>query len=719
MRFTNPLPPSLLCSQILFICMFFFNITEAQKTYKHDFTDCWEVFQNIAQGKPITLPNYTIENLTNYAKEDLLYIGPIVGFNPNYTERLNFISVGGCRKLCGTGVRYYPWFQISSTITTWVLPIMGTFLQAPFEGNHFRGTLYAIVRWAGSPIASLSYILWNIKIIRKCALLSDMSTSFKDYLTGRHAQDIRDSLYILSVMNQYTFKRGIDVAEAAKLLRIALFADTIDNVDLSLRRRELAKALREGRKRGIVPVFITLMWFIFALAISIQIAFAEVGQNAQAHDLALGLLLAWFPVLVLSSIVDRNPVLTSTTREKLNKLLRRVQIALRKDASFDERIRSNLAQAQAQRRIEPGRKDSVAPIDSSKLARAARDEDERRGSESNEEGQLLQHIGDIEANKLGDDKLEDQAFKIEMPRPLAWGFFEDFAGQGRIRWHYGAAHPILAGIETIILDKSRHSRSGRNGRNWLEIPGIREMLICGPAEKVGLWYFDPREFWEILSALFIVAGTVAGAFVISYRTPTIGLGCRSGGYVIFGSIALGLFTLELFAWAIIGPPNTFHARLDRNRLNWIFRFGELVNTAWLLYIVMAQTLGSYQNCNCMSSNWGKRGGYIDTRVIEKAPAVEKYWLVGGCLSCIIMFTAIAFLVVEWCEQSHLNSVNFEKAMNGLMVTRYYKRYTIYIRRVPDCFIRLFKKSWRTVSGKVTRHPKTRERESLVWARGDL
>ena len=692
--------PLSLCSQALFICVFLVTITEAQKNFTHNFTDCWGEFFKITHPTNLTNSTHSLYNST-----DLLYNGAV-------PSSKNYISVQGCRLLCGAGVRYYTWSQISATITTWVLPIIGTFLQAPFEGNQFRGTLYAIVRWVGSPIASLSYILWNIKIIGKCALLSDMSTSFNDNLKkNKDAQKMRDSLYILSVMNQYTFKQGIDVAEAAKLLRIALFADTIDQVDLSLRRRTLASALREGRKRGIVPVFITLMWFIFALAISIQSAFGEVGANATAHGLALGLLLAWFPVLVLSSIVDRNPVMTSTTREKLNKFLRRAQIAVRKDTNFENRVRSNLSKARANalHDVESRREDSVAPIDSSKIARVAKAE--RTGSKTDVEAQFL-HARDI-------GRCEDEDFENEEPHPLAWGFFEDFAGQGRIRWHYGVAHSILAGMETIILDKSRNSRRDRRGRNWLEIPGIREMLICNPAENVGLWYFDPREFWEILSALFIVAGTISGAFVISYRTPTVGLGCRSGGYVIFGTIALGLFALELLVWAIIGPPNTPSARSRRNVLNWFFRLGELVSTSWLLYIVMAQTIGSYQTCDCMSSNWGRWGGYIDTTIAEIAPGVAKYWIIGVCLSCMIMFTAIAFLVAEWCEQSHLNSEDFDKAMKGLMVTRYYKRYTIYIRRTPDFFIRLFKKLWRNVSGKITRRHKTRERESLVWVRGDI
>ena len=38
-------------------------------------------------------------------------------------------------------------------------------------------------------------------------------------------------------------------------------------------------------------------------------------------------------------------------------------------------------------------------------------------------------------------------------------FFADFAGQGRIRWHYGVAHPLLCSFEDSFM--------AVRGRGWL------------------------------------------------------------------------------------------------------------------------------------------------------------------------------------------------------------------------------------------------------------
>ena len=640
------------------VCVLLFTAIAATEA-KPDFARCFADF-NKTQNE-----NHTYDGNTSIIYQGLTYLH----HEPAPEQRRFILSTEGCRTLCGSGVQYYHWSQIATTITTWVLPIIGTLLQAPFEGNDFRKTMYALVRWIGSPIASLAYILWNIKVTGKCAILSDMSTSYNINVAKptledadgssakREMLDMRDALYILSVMNQYTVKSPIDPEQAEILLRQALFADIrTPTLDLRARRRKLAMTLREGRKRGIVPVFITLMWFLFSLAISIEGAFSTLGDNATAHDLALGLLLAWLPVLILSSIVDRNPTQTTISCTKLNKLLGEVEVALR-----------------------------------------------------------------INGNGVGQND----------PPVLASNFFTEFAGQGRVRWHYGVAHPIITGMEATILDR----RVDNSSRNWLQLPGIRNDLALGPSKGALLFHFDLREVWEIISAFLIVVGTIAGAFTLSFRTPTIGLGCRAGGYAIFGTMAAGIFLLELLTWYFRVAPTKKDlnrtrgghiAAEDRKRketiiaaLNWIFRFLELVNTAWLIYIVMAQTIGSYQNCKCQAADWGRDGGYINTLFALQASVseVEPWWITGVLLSSLIMFIAIAFLVVEWCEQSHLNSVDVDKAMHGLKMTQHFKYRTLWIRRFPDYCIHRSKLMWRTLGDSMWNkgYEKAKGKESIGWS----
>ena len=235
------------------------------------------------------------------------------------------------------------------------------------------------------------------------------------------------------------------------------------------------------------------MWFLFAFALSIQAAFGDLGQNTTAHDLALGCLLAWFPILIMGSIVDRNPIASEAIRKKLNTLVDHVRHALRDKQHRDDFIHSFKDQPNFE--------------------------------------ELKAEVGHLATLSVGGDMKN---------------FFQEFAGQARVRWHYGAAHPILSDIENCyIADK---------GRNWLaNETEARASLVTGRSNDEGLVWFDIREFWQIASAVIIVGGSCGGAFILSYFTPTVGLGCRSGGYTIFFCISLGLLIMEMTVWLVLSP----------------------------------------------------------------------------------------------------------------------------------------------------------------------
>jgi hypothetical protein len=86
---------------------------------------------------------------------------------------------------------------------------------------------------------------------------------------------IRDSFYLLMNTNQYRMKPVVSLTrEAEGLLRIVLFSKDLkllgSNKTLKEMRRKLAQDLRSNRRRGVVPVFISTMWFLFSLGISIE-----------------------------------------------------------------------------------------------------------------------------------------------------------------------------------------------------------------------------------------------------------------------------------------------------------------------------------------------------------------------------------------------------------------------------------------------------------------
>lgn len=78
----------------------------------------------------------------------LKYQGPVRGLYAS-GEQPPLITNVGCKHLCGTGIKYYPWTEARATITAWILPVLGMFLQLPYESNVFWRTMWLLARWGG------------------------------------------------------------------------------------------------------------------------------------------------------------------------------------------------------------------------------------------------------------------------------------------------------------------------------------------------------------------------------------------------------------------------------------------------------------------------------------------------------------------------------------------------------------------------------------------
>ncbi|KAI5816735.1 hypothetical protein BZA77DRAFT_53844 [Pyronema omphalodes] len=525
----------------------------------------------------------------------------LIGSQDNFNQAFLY-TTEGCLKVCGPGYELYPWPKIAETVTTWVLPFLGLLLQAPYESNSSAWTnVMLTIRWLGSPIASLTCTLWNISVTGKCALLADMSTPSTRsdkflQLTGSTSStfsQIRDSFYLLSVLNQYTFT---STPNLEYLLRFSLFDPSPQTVIL---RTRLATSLRRQRRRGVVQVMITLFWFVVVLIISIHRAFGSLGENATAHDLALGLLLGWFPTLLATTVVDRNPMDSAHTRRKLNLFLETVQ------------------------RNYP-------------------------------------------------DRFSEKEIQTEV--------FGTFSGQGRQRWHYGAAHCILNNLE------DRYLRAA--GRDWHQL--YTNGTIANDTHSTNLHWFDIREFnTAALSALLLIT-SCTGAFCISFFTPTVGLGCRSGGYMIFCLLTLFAMAVELASWPFIERMITACPKT----INGFLIALEAVNTGWLMYIIVAQTFGIYNTCECRSSLWGHKGGYMDFESVEfyKQLGVEKSWMVGTVIGMLSIGGGIGYVTEQWLTQSWLWTAEYERALEGLEVTRRWKWVTMPFRYFGRFVIHLMRRA---------------------------
>ena len=374
----------------------------------------------------------------------------------------------------------------------------------------------------------------------------------------------------------------------------------------------------------------------------------------QADNLGLGLMLSWIPVLILSGIVDRNPANSSSVEDSLNNLVGSVKEELVSSSDIEQRRRLS------------------SPNNS----------EQYHSSRQSRRPSMVASSSTTKTDWV--TALKENAFDGE--------FFVGFGGQGRRRWHYGVANAILAGLEDQFIKQ--------HGRNWLSVIDVREQLVK-PGKSPGIYFFDLRELWHVASSGLVIVGTMFGAFILSYFTPPIGIGCRSGGYTIFCGLVTISFIVEMFAWWWTSKHTSDEFREQEKYARWFFIPMEIITLSWLLYIVIAQSAGLYNTCWCLG--WE---GSFDFKMANSwnGPSVQGHWITALCLTLVIMLVSFAFIIVEWCTQSHMATHNYGKAMRGLARTRTFKWLTSPISELMDFAITKFK----LLFGK--------SRRSLVWRR---
>lgn len=416
-----------------------------------------------------------------------------------------------------------------------------------------------------------------MRISANCAAFLDKATRRKDFpkeiiedekghKTRSDYASYRDACFLLSVMNQYTINVRFNGASAEKLLKVALFSHDLRlpvaaGGSIEEVRQILARDTRESRKRGTVQCFLSMLWFIFGMVISIQQSFGLLGQEAPAQNLALGLAMVWFPILMLCTVVDRNPAVPEVTQRQLNIFLGLVREALLRDVGkYREehqifRLPARASSFDAAISGSPFRtvtfKEVITTPKSPTSTNSGMFDGDKSPSWFDSAECDSQDLRWIEA--ISDPALDDAQF------------FNNFAGQGRRLWHYGVAYPIIEGLKKDGIIDAR--------RGWSYSSNCRAKLIStanwNQDDRLHSW--DLREWWQVLASLFMVWTSMLGGFLIGYFTPTVGLGCRSLGYLVYSVNCTGQGMIEMIVWAVT-PHSKYGTKFYKRTRFWGFWF---------------------------------------------------------------------------------------------------------------------------------------------------
>ncbi|KAH7124585.1 hypothetical protein EDB81DRAFT_911484 [Dactylonectria macrodidyma] len=573
---------------------------------------------NVCQHRAEEIWNGTdTEDFTQEQIEQFLYHGPVMGMNPLF-NRSAFITITteGCRVLCQDPTDWY-WYQdknLALGITSnWVLPIIALLAALPYESLHRRNdgapwcegrlarTLVALLNWLGSPQTALAATLFNIHQIRKC--MHATSPSGMGVSGDNELQQVkRDAYYVLSVVGQFKLRTPNRLHDRfLVVLTYGLFRPLISGAtepDVPLARsktrellQQMAFQLRMLRRRGVYPTFASIFVFFVAFGVSLVFAFADVGERTTAHSLALGILVSWLPLMVMFTILDRNPMSADRTKILIVRWLWNVDAVQRwaalqgqaQDASDIDwwsqekeddykTFANSVHQQQARQAATPGDHGSEDP--------------ERQSEGAN---YLLEYIGQPEGALFNNDILE-------------------FVGQGREIGYGGLAHAVLWSVYDSHSDDRQIRPLGDIAKN-----AGRKLAGHRPGS------------WRLLSlvSLGLVWVDVSMAILIAYNTPTVGWGCWSGSYMTYG-------LLSSLPWALHSLPSFKHPRPWQRAC---FHLLNAVSTLWLIFILFAHISGVFNDCVCKSA----LPGYMDfaSSVFYRDHFdVDKWWKRGAIVGAL-------------------------------------------------------------------------------------
>ena len=227
--------------------------------------------------------------------------------------------------------------------------------------------------------------------------------------------------------------------------------------------------------------------------------------------------------------------------------------------------------------------------------------------------------------------------------------------------------PVNPGSEWVYPE-DKHPPNRRDNRT-----GTIEQVqaYCGfsaeaneePVQPIpsGMW---KRIFFASVFALGLQWGTTGSAVITLFFTPTTGLGCRSGSYILYGLVSTMVWLTLLLSGYL---AHYAKVRVDRNALVPRFNSANLAeclatflrrisiiaagcNTLSIVLACVFQFSDFYSTCYCNSSVLG-RGGQHAFNVIATGYNLSQMkgaWIGGVVLAggCVVVFLFFLHLMLE-------------------------------------------------------------------------
>ncbi|KAJ7505225.1 hypothetical protein B0H11DRAFT_1977575 [Mycena galericulata] len=186
---------------------------------------------------------------------------------------------------------------------------------------------------------------------------------------------------------------------------------------------------------------------------------------------------------------------------------------------------------------------------------------------------------------------------------------------------------------------------------------VQVEAYCKPPDYVRRSYWGPNVFSRIiiasLAALALQWGTAGASILIVYFTPTVGLGCRSGAYLLYSSMATLIWALLVISSIVSHYATTCHESSVPHRaaagvalfIRRLAKFLATLNAAWILAAFLLQFGNAYDTCYCNSDVLGLGKRAYMTMLLEQSDisAMKAAWVGGVVLAVLVSSLFLGFI----------------------------------------------------------------------------
>ncbi|KAG8856554.1 hypothetical protein FRB91_000607 [Serendipita sp. 411] len=579
-----------------------------------------------------------------------------------------------CDAYCGSSSTPFHWSIFSPQFTGWLLPFLALAAQLPYESNGFWHNLMCFFLTVGSPplaMYSLALTLLNSRYAKK---LLDPLPAPKDAEKTLQFKELKTSIF-------QTFRISQQELFA---LAVRDGASVDDLTTLRAWWRSTSHSLMKGTRWFTVSLATQAAWAIVAFAFTWVDAFSSsnVGTNITAFGLAIALCWSWVTVVVLgwffagvsifsSPMTDAIEQADSMHPNAFPRLATYGPPRNRQDQShtvFTRRIAGDvehpgpiynyarvfvwshmvyhvveiIRQQGSRPQIEPNGQEDLLVEQHKKLKQATRQvQEEDEGKEEKKEEKTQQQGNEQGQNlQLPPTSLASDA-SSSMMSPISKGSVQEYCIQ------------LSEASPNIDIEREENNV-------------IIARYLWQDASTVALWKHDARErmLWAIASAILLNLMTVGSAFGLDFATPSIGLGCRSGGVLIYWMvsyiilIALVLAALISDSWSA-REAKMRHFQTTETLLRRVFYrllgitavclrlLGKLLaclNSTWIILHCLFEFTRFYDRCYCQTNRGTSFWLWLNDEETRSLGNTERFWLGFASATGITCLFYIAFML---------------------------------------------------------------------------